>query len=223
MKWGLSNCMLCRTVCWSVSPPRNLLNLLCSFHQISLKMSNHWDLFLWLKIFCGMRKYFGGTLNNTGTVSLPPLPTGTAAVGLRAAHIQHTCGEAPSSVRLWFLLLSLASQAWCWNICRESTRLNNYCFVNLSQCFAHLHNKGISGNILPMFPSGQQIYQELRKNTSSPVPGEGSFLDFVRTQDIRGDNKFVGPPGKLACCQAEHFAGDLLDSCIFCLLDATQG
>lgn len=72
-----------------------------------------------------------------------------------------------------------------------------------------------------MFPGKQQIYQELRKSASSPVSGEGSFLNFVRTQDNRGDDTFVGPLGNLACCQAEQFAGDPLDSCVACLLDAT--
>lgn len=93
----------------------------------------------------------------------------------------------------------------------------DYCFANLSQCFSHLHNKDISGNILPMLPGRQQIYQELRKSASSPVSGEGSFLNVVRTQDSRGDNTFVGPLRNPACCQ-----GDPLVPCVSCLLDATQ-
>lgn len=72
-----------------------------------------------------------------------------------------------------------------------------------------------------MFPGRQQIYQELRKSTSSPVPGESSFLNFVRTQDNRGDNIFVGALQNLACCQAEHFAGEPLGSCVCFLLDVT--
>lgn len=61
-----------------------------------------------------------------------------------------------------------------------------------------------------MLPGRQQIYQELRKSASFPILGESSFLNFARTQDNRRDNTFVGPLGKLACCQAEHFVGMFL-------------
>lgn len=142
-----------------------------------------------------------------------------SAVGLRTLCNPSTNREvlAPSSVlvpHLSILVLMLKQ------IFRESTQLNNHGFANLSQCFAHLRNRDIFGNILPMFPGRLQVYQELKKSASSPIPGEGSLMNFVRTQGNKGDNTFVGPPRNLSCCQEECFVGDPLGSCISCLMNS---
>lgn len=106
----------------------------------------------------------------------------------------------------WFSVSGLTLK----QICRES---NSWIIIVLP---THLNAlpiyiiKTFVVTSCPCFQVGSRFIRSLGRAIHPLSRGEGSFLNFVRTQDNRGDNTLVGPLRNLACCQAEHAVGVFL-------------